>query len=67
MNEMMKDREFLYGSMIKDFYYLGKVLGRKYKYLRICYTIFMFGLIISVVAYAVAFSTMPIEPMNLFE
>lgn len=67
MNEMMNDREFLYGSMIKDFYFLGQVLGRKYKYLRICYTIFMYGLIASVVAYAVAFSTMPIEPMNLFE
>ncbi|MGB3016401.1 MAG: Pycsar system effector family protein [Ignavibacteria bacterium] len=67
MNEMMNDKEFLYGSMIKDFYYLGQVLGRKYKYLRICYTIFMYGLIASVIAYAIAFTTMPIQPMNLFE
>lgn len=67
MNEMMNDREFLYSSMIRDFYFLGIVLGRKYKYLRICYTIFMFGLIASVVAYAIAFSTIPIQPMNLFE
>jgi len=51
MKEMMEDKEYLYGSMVKDFYFLGQVLGRKYKYLRICYTIFMFGLIISVIAF----------------
>lgn len=54
MEEMMKDRNYLYGSMIKDFYFLGQVLGQKYKYLRICYTIFMYGLIISVIAFAIA-------------
>jgi predicted metal-dependent HD superfamily phosphohydrolase len=54
MNELMKDKEYLYGSMIKDFYYLGQVLGQKYKYLRICYTLFMYGLIISVLAFALA-------------
>ncbi|HQY50894.1 MAG TPA: DUF5706 domain-containing protein [Ignavibacteria bacterium] len=67
MTEMMNDRDFLYGSMIKDFYFLGQVLGKKYKYLRICYNIFMYGLIISVIAYAIAFTTMPIEPINFFE
>lgn len=67
MNEMMKDKEFLYGSMIKDFYFLGQVLGKKYKYLRICYSIFMYGLIISVIAYAVAFTFMPVQDFNLFE
>jgi hypothetical protein len=59
MKEMMKDREYLYGSMIKDLYYLGKVLGRKYRYLRICYSIFMYGMILVVIAFAVAFLTMP--------
>lgn len=54
MNEMLKDREYLYNSMIKDIYFLGVVLARKYKFLRISYTIFMWGLIISVIAFAVA-------------
>ncbi len=53
--EMMKDRDFLYGSLIKDLYYLGKVLGRKYKLVRISYTIFMYGIITSVVAYVVSY------------
>ena len=54
MTEMMGDKDFLYGSMIKDFYYLGQILGQKYRYLRICYNIFMYGLIISILAFAIA-------------
>jgi predicted metal-dependent HD superfamily phosphohydrolase len=59
MTELMNDRDYLYGSMIKDFYYLGKVLGQKYKYLRICYNIFMYGLIVSVIAFTIAVMTYP--------
>lgn len=54
MKEMMNDREYLYGSMIKDIYYLGKVLARKYKYLRRSYNIFMYGLVISILSFGVA-------------
>ncbi len=54
VKQLMKDRDFLYGSMIRDIYFLGKVLGRKYFLLRISYTIFMFGLILSVIAFGVA-------------
>jgi len=59
MKELMKDREYLYGSMIKDLYFLGKVLGVKYRYLRICYSVFMYGMILVVIAFAIAFITMP--------
>lgn len=54
MNEMLKDRKYLYNSMIKDIYFLGVVLARKYRFLRISYTIFMWGLIVSVIAFAIA-------------
>jgi predicted metal-dependent HD superfamily phosphohydrolase len=54
MNELLKDRDYLYNSMIKDIYFLGVVLAKKYKYLRISYTIFMFGLIASVIAFSIA-------------
>lgn len=53
MNQMMKDGDYLYNSMIKDIYFLGIVLAKKYKYLRISYTIFMWGLIIAVAAFVV--------------
>lgn len=64
MREMMGDRDYLYGSMIKDFYFLGQVLGRKFKYLRIAYTIFLFGLIASVIAYAIAFLAYPTQDLT---
>jgi len=55
MGEMMQDREYLYSSMKKDLYFLGKVLDRKYKILRLTYAVFMIGIIISVISFAIAF------------
>ncbi|AUC13786.1 phosphohydrolase [Tenacibaculum sp. SZ-18] len=55
MSEMMKDRNYLYGSLTKDLYFLGLVLNRKYSLLRTTYTVFMIGIIISVIAFAIAF------------
>jgi hypothetical protein len=54
MREMMKDQDYLYGALIKDIYYLGVVLGKKYKLLRLAYFVFMIGIIISVVAFTLA-------------
>ncbi len=56
MSEMMQDRDYLYGSLTKDLYFLGLVLNRKYKILRITYTVFMIGILVSVIAFAVAFN-----------
>jgi predicted metal-dependent HD superfamily phosphohydrolase len=55
MKEMMKDKDYLYGSMIKDIYFLGVVLARKYKLLRISYSIFMYGLIAAIIAFGATF------------
>ncbi|MBF4517983.1 HD domain-containing protein [Flavobacterium sp. ANB] len=57
MNEMMKDRDYLYSNMIKDLYYLGLVLQRKYNLLRIAYNFFMVGIIITVIAFVIAFKS----------
>jgi hypothetical protein len=54
MREMMLDTDYLYGSLIKDIYYLGAVLGHKYKLIRLAYNIFMIGIIVSVLAFAIA-------------
>ncbi len=54
MRSMMRDTDYLYGSLIKDIYYLGIVLGRKYKLIRLAYNIFMVGIIVSVIAFAIA-------------
>ncbi len=64
MKEMMKDRDYLYGSMTKDLFFLGRVLGRKYKFLRICYDVFMYGLIATILAFAIAVIVTP-EPTTI--
>jgi predicted metal-dependent HD superfamily phosphohydrolase len=54
MKKLMEDKEFLYGSLIMDGYAQGFVLGKKYRLLRISYNVFMYGLIISVLAFIIA-------------
>lgn len=55
MNVLIKDRDYIYDSMVKDLYFLGKVLDRKYRLLSITYQIFMAGIVISVLSFAYAF------------
>lgn len=57
MNEIMKDRDYLYNSLTRDLFYLGKVLEKKYRMLNITYTIFMIGIVISVLAFGIALFT----------
>ncbi|MGN7787599.1 Pycsar system effector family protein [Niabella sp. 22666] len=54
MWKVMEDRDFLYGSLVKDVYSQGIVLGRKYKLLRIAYNVFMFGLMTAIIAFVIA-------------
>jgi predicted metal-dependent HD superfamily phosphohydrolase len=55
VRELMVDRNFLYQTLTRDIYYLGKVLAVKYRYLNIGYMVFMYGLILSVCAFGVSF------------
>jgi putative nucleotidyltransferase with HDIG domain len=48
MKELMKSQDLLYGNMIRDLYFLGVVLNKKYKLLRYSYLAFMVGLIVTV-------------------
>lgn len=54
IKEIMSDYEGLYGTIIKDQYSLGAVLAKKYKLLRAAYSIFMYGIIASVLAFLFA-------------
>ncbi|WP_250433188.1 Pycsar system effector family protein [Hanstruepera flava] len=55
IDELLKDKNYVYSSLTKDLYFLGKVLDRKYRILRLTYTVFMVGIIISVIAFGIAF------------
>ena len=54
MLPVMKDREILYLTMLRNLYEHGIVLGKKYKMLTIAYNVFMYGLVISVILFLIA-------------
>lgn len=53
VKEMISDSNYLYSSMIMDQYSLGRVIGKKYKLLRIAYSVFMIGIILSGILFAI--------------
>ncbi len=55
INEMIDNDLYLYATMTKDQYSLGKILAKKYKLLRWAYNVFMVGLIVSVISFLVVF------------
>jgi hypothetical protein len=60
MQEMLADKDYLYTSVVKDNYFLGIVLAKKYRLLRIAYSIFMYGLILTIIAFAL-FIALPVQ------
>jgi len=59
IKEMMKDSNYLYSSMIRDQYSLGRVIGKKYRLLRTAYTVFMVGIILSSILFAIFILVIP--------
>ncbi|OAB77392.1 Pycsar system effector family protein [Cochleicola gelatinilyticus] len=56
IDELLKDRDYIYKSLTKDLYFLGKVLDRKYRILRLTYTTFVVGIVVSILAFGVSFA-----------
>lgn len=55
IKSIVSEREHLDASFINDLYFLGLALGDKFKYLRLCYNVFVIGVILSVIAFVIAF------------
>jgi hypothetical protein len=55
MGEMINDDPYLYSTLTKDQYSLGKVLAKKYRFLRWSYNVFMVGMVITVAAFLFVF------------
>ena len=55
INEIIDDKDYVYEALTKDLYLLGVVLARKYKLLRLTYTIFSLGIVLSVISFLIAF------------
>ncbi|MDQ3016266.1 MAG: DUF5706 domain-containing protein [Bacteroidota bacterium] len=56
MNATIADDDILDTTIMRDLFFLGKTLGNKYTYLRKCYTIFMYGIIITVISFLIVFA-----------
>ncbi len=54
MKEMMREKDYLYENMINNIYFMGIVLIKKYRWLRVAYNIFMYGFILAILAFGVA-------------
>ncbi len=61
---LLEDKDEVYQSLLKDLWLLGVVLNRKYALLRWTYTIFMIGIISSVIAFIIAFTTYDYEVVS---
>lgn len=55
MQHVMEDENKLEDSIMRDLYFLGKSLGNKYQQLRTCYTVFMAGIIITVLVFGISY------------
>ncbi len=61
MNEMMNDKDYIYSALTKDLYFLGVVLDRKYRILRITYTVFIIGIVLSAMAFGIFFRMQEVD------
>ncbi|WP_052503372.1 Pycsar system effector family protein [Lacinutrix sp. Hel_I_90] len=53
VKETFKDNTTIYTNLTKDLYFLGIVLNKKFKLLNVTYNLFIIGLIVSAIAFAI--------------
>lgn len=58
MQQTIEQEDRLEGAIMRDLYFLGRSLGRKYNQLRICYNIFMIGVILTVIVFMISFNVL---------
>ncbi len=56
MSDTYKNKNALYDSLSKDIYYQGVILKWKYKYMKVAYTTFMYGFIITILTFIISFA-----------
>ena len=56
MYATIADDDILSTTIMRDLFFLGRTLGFKYAHLRKCYTIFMYGIITTVISFVIVFA-----------
>jgi hypothetical protein len=59
MRDLMESQDLLYFNMVRDLYGLGKVLDKKFRLLRISFTVFIFALVVGVGTFVLVFAIDP--------
>ena len=62
IKQVVGDDEILENSITRDLFFLGKSLGTKFNYLRICYNAFLIGMVLTVILFVILFLTQPNAP-----
>ena len=55
MDQVLQQDANLESAIKRDLYFLGRSLGRKFQLLRMCYNVFMVGVIIAIIVFAISF------------
>jgi len=55
IKQVVGDDEILDNTVTRDLYFLGKSLGAKFHYLRICYNAFLIGMVVTVILFVILF------------
>ena len=58
IDQIIDDKDYVYEALTRDLHSLGIVLARKYNLLRWTYTVFVIGLLLSVLSFLVGFAFM---------
>jgi len=56
MDQVIKNDENLESAIKRDLFFLGSSLGKKYNQLRICYNLFMVGVVLSVILFGISYA-----------
>ena len=54
MQQIIADKDSLESAIMRDLYFLGRSLGNKYRRLRVCYTVFMIGVLATVIVFLIS-------------
>lgn len=55
LTQVTQNEDILDKSIVNDLYYLGRALGQKYYRLRVTYSIFMIGMVLTVMVFVITF------------
>jgi hypothetical protein len=56
VEDILENKSKVYETMVRDIYQIGQVLKKKkYKYLKLSYRVFTFGLLLSLLVFAIQF------------